>query len=212
MEQDQIKAGLICVLSCVEPCQAFDVRRNRECKEVNVVLRERKCLHYYFYFLDPEFGFMHVRLQSWLPLTIQVCVNGREYLARQMDLAGLAYQRHDNCFTRIDDLAQAQKLLQQLVERNWGPTLNAFANLVNPFLSRKGNPHLRSYYWTMRQGEYATDVMFTSPESLQEIYSTSICTPFSTSIVSRCCASSRAGPSVASTEKCALTCSNESKE
>jgi len=171
MERDQIKAGLICVLSCVEPCQAFDVRRNRERKEINVVLRERKCLHYYFYYLDAEFGLMHLRLQSWLPLTIQVCINGREYLARQMDLAGIGYQQHDNCFTQIDDLVQAQVLLDKLVARNWGPTLNAFARLVNPFLSRKANPHLHAYYWTMRQGEYATDVMFSSSESLQEIYS-----------------------------------------
>ncbi len=44
MEQDKIREGLICVLTCVEPCQAFGVRRNRELKQLNVVLQERKCL------------------------------------------------------------------------------------------------------------------------------------------------------------------------
>jgi hypothetical protein len=27
-----------------------------------------------------------------------ICLNGHEWLARQMDAAGLAYERRDNCF------------------------------------------------------------------------------------------------------------------
>jgi hypothetical protein len=172
MAQDKVNEGLICVLTCVEPCQAFAVRRNRELKQLNVVSQERKCLHYYFYFVDREFGLMHVRLQSWLPLTIQVCINGREYLARQMERQKIGYRQVDNCFTQIDDLRRAQGLLDGLVQRPWGPVLNAFAKLVNPWLGRKAKPQLHPYYWTMRQGEYATDVMFKNPDSLQEIYST----------------------------------------
>ena len=172
MERDQITEGLICGLSCVEPCQAFGVRRNRAAKQLNVVLQERKCLHYYLYFRDRQFGFMYLRLQSWLPMTIQVGLNGREYLARQLDLAGIDYEQADNCFTRIADLPRAQALLAQLEKRKWGPTLNAWARLFNPWLRRKAQPRLHSYYWTMRQGEYATDVMFKDQESLQEIYST----------------------------------------
>ena len=172
MEQDQIKEGLICVLSCVEPCQTFGVRRDPAAKQLKVVLQERKCLHYYFYFLDREFGFMHIRLQSWLPMAIEVGLNGREYLARQLRLAGIDHEQVNNCFTRIADLPRAQRLLAQLEERNWAPTLNAWARLLNPWLRRNAQPRLHSYYWTMRQGEYATDVMFKDQESLQEIYST----------------------------------------
>jgi hypothetical protein len=171
MAQDQISEGLICVLTCVEPCQAFGLRRNRACKQLNVVLQERKCLHYYFYFLDREFGFMHVRLQSWLPMTIEVGLNGREYLARQLRLAGIEHEQVDNCFTRIANLPRAQTLLAQLEERKWERPLNAWARLLNPWQQRTAKPRLHSYYWTIRQAEYATDVMFKDQESLQEIYS-----------------------------------------
>src|SRR5487761_381117 len=82
IERDQIQEGLVCVLSCVEPCQSFTVRGDRKKKQLRLVAQERKCLHLYFYFLDRDFGLMHIRLQTWLPLTIQVCVNGREWLAR----------------------------------------------------------------------------------------------------------------------------------
>ena len=73
MEGDRIEDGLVCVLACVEPCQSFSVRPNREKREVQLVARQRKCLHLYFYLLNRDFGLMPIRLQTWLPLTIQVC-------------------------------------------------------------------------------------------------------------------------------------------
>jgi hypothetical protein len=82
-EEKPVKEGWACVLSCVEPCQTFTVRRDREKRQLQLVPREAKCRHLYFYFVDPDFGLLHVRLQTWLPMTIQVCVNGREWLARQ---------------------------------------------------------------------------------------------------------------------------------
>ncbi len=171
MEQDQISEGLICVLTCVEPCQAFGVRRNRALQQLNVVLQERKCLHYYFYFVDPELGFMYVRLQSWLPMTIEVGINGRAYLGQQLRLAGIPHEQVGNCFTQIADLRQAQALLKNLEERNWQPFLNRWARTFNPWLRPTAKVPLHNYYWTMRQGEYATDVMFEDQETLQEIYS-----------------------------------------
>ena len=48
----------------------------------------RKCQHLYHYQIHPVFGFMHARLQTWLPFNLTVNVNGREWLSRQMDAAG----------------------------------------------------------------------------------------------------------------------------
>lgn len=174
MKKNRIRQGLICVLSCVEPCHSFDIRRDRISKWLRLVLKQRSCLHLYFYYVDREFGFMHIRLQTWLPLTIQVCINGREYLATQMDRAGISYQRHENCFTRIGDLTEAQRLLDRLVERKWRSVLDGFARKVNPWLHPKAEPNLRSYYWTIRQAEVATDVMFRDERRLKEIYPTLI--------------------------------------
>src|SRR5262249_46214002 len=36
----------------------------------------RKCLILYYYFMDREFGLIHVRVQTWFPLPLQVYVNG----------------------------------------------------------------------------------------------------------------------------------------
>jgi hypothetical protein len=170
MQRDGIQQGLICVLTCVEPCRAFKVRRNRQTRHLEFGMATRKCLFIYFYFADREFGLMHVRLQTWLPMPIQVCLNGREYLAKRMDRAGIGYEQHDNCFTRIDDLPRAQAMLKDLEQRNWPVFLSALAKRLNPLMGPGHRLDLRAYYWTIRESEYATDVLFNSPAALKEIY------------------------------------------
>lgn len=168
--RDVIKQGLIAVFACVEPCQSFDLRKDHASKHLKLVSKERKCLHLYFYYLDREFGLMHVRLQSWLPFTIQVCVNGREWLARQMDRAGISYQQRDNCFSYIADPQRAQQLMDRLTNRNFNPFLDALARKVNPWIDPQTGLEVRSYYWSGRQMEYATDVIFRDARSLAELY------------------------------------------
>lgn len=170
MNQDGIREGLVCVLTCVEPCHSYFLRKDKERKLLHLAKGPRKCLHVYYYFVDREFRLMHVRVQTWLPFPIQVCLNGREYLARQLDKAKIGYEKRDNCFAHIDDLKRAQKILDRLVQRKWPKYLKALAKRVNPLLLPQSGLSLRDYYWTWRQGEYATDVLFKDTASLKAIY------------------------------------------
>ena len=169
-QRDGITEGLICILGCVEPCQSFAVRKDSKAKRLKIIPSRRKCLHYYFYYLDREFGLMHVRLASWLPFAIQVCLNGREYLARRLERAGIGFQKRDNCFVQIDDVGRAQGMLDDLVARKWDHFLNALARRVNPLLRPEAGLELHGYYWTFRQSEYATDVMFRDAKALESVY------------------------------------------
>jgi hypothetical protein len=170
MQRDQIQEGLICVLSCVEPCRSFVIHRDRGTKQIHPVARERKCLHLYFYYVDREFGFMHVRVQSWLPLTIDIYVNGREWLARRLTRLGMPFRQVDNCFTAIADFPRAQQALAAWRDRDWAPVLAQWARRVMPWLDRRHGWDLRPYYWTQRQSEYATDVVFRDPTDLATVY------------------------------------------
>jgi len=167
--RDGVTEGLICVLGVVEGCSAFDVRGNRETKKLDVVRRTRKCLHFYFYYPHPEFGFMHVRLQSWFPFTIQVYVNGREWLCRQLDKRGIGYERYDNALLRIDDLAVARSLCRKFFRRRWPSVLDGFARTVNPVLPRLRRRGFGDYYWVTHQAEVATDVMFRDRAALERL-------------------------------------------
>lgn len=107
-QQDRIEAGLVCVLKVVEPCYSYELHRDREQKKARIEHRKRKCPFLCHYGIDPEFGLMNARIQTWLPYPIQICRNGREWLSRQMDRAGIAYRREDNCFPWIQDVEAAQ--------------------------------------------------------------------------------------------------------
>lgn len=168
-DRDGISEGLVCVLSCVEPCHSFTIRRDRDAQRLRLVRGERKCLHLYFYFQDPDFGLMHVRLQTWLPLTIQVCINGRAWLARQLARAAIACTQVDNCFTAIADPARAQTLADDLIDWPWERWLHQLGQLVNPWVRRKDGL-FHDYYWSVRQSEYATDVMFRDAAAVQAVY------------------------------------------
>jgi hypothetical protein len=169
-ERDGIKQGLICVLSAVEVLWSYDIHRNAKTKMLDLVPASRKCLHYYHYFMHPQLGFMHARLQTWFPLTMHVCINGREWLGRQMDQAGIGYIQRENCFTRIDDLAAAQRLFGDQLRTDWPALLNAVAQQVNPVHQQLFAKLAMEYYWSADQSEWASDVMFKSPAALAEVY------------------------------------------
>lgn len=168
-ERDGVREGLVCILSSVEPCKAFDIYRNARTKHLDLVVRERKCLFYYHYRIDPVFGWMNARIQTWLPFNVQICLNGREWLSRQMDREGLTYRRADNCFLTVSDFARAQALLDEQRRVNWSAQLDRIAADLNPAQAQiLGLP--LSYYWSAHQSEWATDVAFRDRDSLARIY------------------------------------------
>lgn len=169
-EQDNIKSGLVCVLDCVEPCWSYHIDKNRDKKRLELRLGYSKCLHHYFYFLDPCWGFMHVRLQTWFPLTVHVCINGREWLARQMDARRMKYVRRENCFTHIANPRRAQEMMTAQLQTNWPQRLDRLEQTVNPARRRLLPLPQLEYYWSVESSEWATDVMFRSPAALAALY------------------------------------------
>jgi hypothetical protein len=168
-ERDGITEGLVCVLATLETANSFGVHKNNATSKLEAFSQLRKCLHFYFYWIDPEFGWMHVRLQSWFPFSIQIYVNGREWLGRQLDKAGIAYERYDNSFTRIDDVDAAQKLGDKFAHKSWPEVLTVFARRCNHMLAVIEQAGFGGYYWVCDQAEIATDIMFKDRPTLERL-------------------------------------------
>lgn len=167
---DNIDAGLICVLTAVEPCWSFEIVRDRTSKRIEAEPRYRKCLHLYHYQIHPRFGFMSARIQTWLPFRIQICVNGREWLARSMDAAGQRYVRRDNCFTWLEHPERVQRLMDRQLGSDWPALLSTIARSLNPLHERMFAAFPMPYYWSTFQSEWATDVMFGKAATLAHLY------------------------------------------
>jgi hypothetical protein len=170
LAEQPVAQGLICILSCVEPCMSYQVTRNPERKHIELTRTMRKCLHYYHYFIDPVFGFMHVRLQTWYPFMVQVYLNGREWLCRQLDAEQLKYERRENTLASVQNFERAQQLLTEHLKVHWPQQLERVLKLAHPLHHQLfPEPNLR-YYWSVLEMEWATDLAFNSPRSLVEIY------------------------------------------
>ncbi len=171
MADRNVRFGPICVLSALEPCWTWEVRRSRERKHPQQFRRKlTKCLHYYHYFSDRRFGFGHVRVQSWFPFQVRVCLNGREWLGRRLDDYRLRYERADNSFPWIASPERAQELMDQFLTLAWPKVLDEVAVAANPMLGAFVEQLGQGLYWTTWQAEWATDVMFKDAASLAECY------------------------------------------
>jgi hypothetical protein len=168
--KDGVRSGLIALLTAVEPCWSYSVRGDHQTKQIHLQLERRQCTHLYHYYMHPEFGLMHVRVQSWFPFAVQVCLNGREWLARQMDAAGLSYKQQDNCFTWVSNPERAQALLDQQLQTDWKTVLNSFLDQAHPLHRELAQPFRQEYYWSANQTEFATDLMFQDAQALARLY------------------------------------------
>jgi hypothetical protein len=168
--RDKVTEGLICILNSVEPCYSFSVCGNRQTKKIELRLEPRKCSHFYFYFEHARFGFMHLRLQTWFPFQVNLCLNGRHWLARQLDQAGIAYQKKDNTFLRVADLPGAQELLNEQLQTDWPRELTKILTQCHPLHRQICRPLALQYYWSASDTEYATDVIFKDAAALAGRY------------------------------------------
>jgi hypothetical protein len=168
--RDRVREGLIGLFDIVEPCLTYFVKGDRAAHRLHLELRPGKCLHHYFYFQHAEFGLMHLRVQSWFPFQVTVCLNGRLWLARQFDRAGLGYVQRDNSFVWLADPARAQQLADRQARTALVPALEKLLHHGHPLAAELCRPLGLSYYWSVDQSEYATDFMFKSPAALAAIY------------------------------------------
>lgn len=162
--------GRIAVLSCVEPGRSYEVQRHPKTKHLELRSAVRKCLHQYFYLDHPIYGPMHVRVQTWVPFPVKIAFNGRDWLARQLDAAGIGYLKKDNTFLAIDDFPHAQALLMAQVQVNWPLVLDELVRQFHPVHAQWMPASWPGYYWSVEQSEWATDGVFGSPADLAALY------------------------------------------
>lgn len=166
IREQRIEEGLVGVLCTQETCNSFQLVPGEG--RPRFISRPRQQRVLYYYFLDPQLGLIHVRLQTWAPFTLQVYVNGHSWLAQQLIRLGMGFVLKDNAFTELDEPAKAQRQADRFAKLDWPKILNRYAHLVNPLLRKE----LERYRvrWVVDQAEFATDLLFKSPSALTGLY------------------------------------------
>jgi len=105
-----------------------------------------------------------------VPFPIHIYLNGREWLAQQMNRAGIGYRRSGNCFPWIEHTSRAQELMNEQQRVHWSGLFDQLAEGIHPLLfSEMSRNYPMRYYWTCADSEWATDLMFRDPDQLRRI-------------------------------------------
>jgi hypothetical protein len=158
--------GLVHIFSAMESCSTFEPWHDKATGKTFLRKDGGRCLHYYFYLLDPELGLCFVRVPTWAPFRLQVYFNGHNWLAHQLEDRGIGFKLADNAFLDIDDFAAAQQISDAFDVGPLHKVLDRFAAVFCP----AARAFRCRYQWTLMQVEYATDIVFKRREDLVDLY------------------------------------------
>jgi hypothetical protein len=120
---------------------------------------------YYVYGVDRDFGPFFLKFSSYFPFNAKLCINGHEYLKRQLARRGIEFEPLDNGIATCDDPCRAQRIANRLdakridaLARKW------FRRLPHPF-SRADRAAGFRYDISILQAEFALTQVFDRPLS-----------------------------------------------
>lgn len=165
-QEHGIREGIVCGFSQLETCRTYRLAYGEG--RPHLKKDYRRCTVLYVFLMHRLLGLIHVKLETWFPLTMQVYINGHDFVAKKLDALGIGYVFQDNVFLTIEDYRAAQACADRLVKQKWLTLLGQLARQFNPLLAKELAG--QDYYWVTDQSEYATDVVFQDAKVLAEFY------------------------------------------
>ena len=93
--------------------------------------------HFYFYCVDEDFGPFFLKFATYFPYSAKLCINGNEYLKRQLSKEGIAHEPLDNGVRTCADPKRAQAICDKLSAHKIDALLRKWlARLPHPFTPR----------------------------------------------------------------------------
>ena len=119
LPSDGDQFGVFCVIVGRAPFPVWDVRRFGE---RGIDIRRKKAQphvnHYSFHILDPEWGWLTIKLCGHPPFTAQIMLNGHEYVARRARKKKIGFTKEGNCFTETSNAAGLAQVADTLRSDN----------------------------------------------------------------------------------------------
>jgi len=160
------EAGLVHIFSALEVNKTYKPWRDKTTGKTYFKTDSTKCLTYYFYFIDREFGLCFMRVPTIAPYKVDFYFNGHNWLETKLKKRGIDYTKDDNAFTRIADFEEAQKLSDRLRVEDLHSALDIFIKRYCPMPAKWE----LSFNYTLKQAEYACDIIFKNEEALKPLY------------------------------------------
>jgi len=120
---------------------------------------------YYIYAVDRDFGPFFLKFCSYFPYNAKLCLNGHEYLKRQLDREGITYETLDNGLLSCADPVRMQELCDGLDAPKIDGLLRKWlARLPHPFTPEEREAGFR-YDVSILQAEFALTQVLDRPQT-----------------------------------------------
>ena len=118
---------------------------------------------YYFYIVDEDFGPLFIKFGSYFPYPMKICLNGNEYLKRQLAKQKIPFEALDNGLLSCADPKRAQAIANGLSERTIQKLMTKWIAILPQPLSRADRAAGYQYQFSILQAEFALTQVFDRP-------------------------------------------------
>ena len=158
--------GVLFVGKAQEKASVFRTEKRRDAagKKYPWIIRSTAMVnHYYVYILDRDFGPLFIKFCSYFPYPAKLCLNGHEWLKRQLTQREIPFEPLDNGIRSSDEPARVQRIADTLdaakieaVFRKW------LRRLPHPFAAAHRAAGYR-YQLSILQAEFALTQVLDRP-------------------------------------------------
>lgn len=157
--------GVLFVGKAQEKASVFRTEKRRDARGVYPWIIRSTAMpnHYYVYILDRDFGPLFIKFCTYFPYAAKLCLNGHEWLKRQLTRRGIAYKPLDNGIRSSEQASRVQQIANELdaakidaVFRKW------LRRLPHPFTAAHRKAGYR-YHLSILQAEFALTQVLDRP-------------------------------------------------
>src|SRR5215469_2911774 len=167
--QRQVRDGIVFIGVAQEKAQAFHGKKVNGQFQFD---RDKTVYvnHYYFYIDDEDFGPLFLKVCSYAPWSLKLCLNGHEWARRQMEKQGIAFETLDNGFRSCADAQKLQATCDRLGPEDIDRLLRKWLDRLPLPLSRQDREAGYDWQLSIWQMEVSLTQIFDRPQRGREFF------------------------------------------
>ena len=172
------KEGVLFVGKAQEKAKVFRTEKRRFADSGKVypwIVRSTAMVnHYYFYCVDADFGPFFLKYCGYFPYTAKLCINGHEYLKRQLQKEGIPFEALDNGILSCENPARMQEIADALSAEKISDLLHKWQLLLPYPFTEEDTAAAYSYQISIYQAEFSLTQVLDRPLTGRQFFETVI--------------------------------------
>ncbi len=165
--------AIYCIIKVQEEVSSFVsyVPKHGEDRTRKIARGRRRVNHYYFFIKDRQFGVGNsIRISSYAPFGVTVCLNGHHFVAQQLRNRQVGFEMRDNLFVAVDKPNVFHRACEALTPQTIAAFCNRWVYRCIPLLTPAARREGFTYQWYLDQVERCHNLIFATATRLNALF------------------------------------------